>query len=103
MATAYRMTGDYGRCRELVTRARDAAERCGDPSARCAAYAGLAMLAATEGDRAGLDGIASPPSTQPRAGATYRRSCGSGCTGPSTCGAGADERGAPGGGDCPAA
>jgi DNA-binding SARP family transcriptional activator len=55
MATAYRMTGDYDRSRELVTRARAAAERCGDPSARCAADTVLAMLAAAEGDRAGSD------------------------------------------------
>src|SRR6266540_522127 len=55
-ATAYRMTGDYGRCRELVTRASAAAERCGDPSARCAVDTVLAMLAAAEWDRAGSDG-----------------------------------------------
>jgi DNA-binding SARP family transcriptional activator len=55
-ATAYRMTGDYGRCRELATRALAAAERCGDPSARCAAATVLAMLAAAQGDRAGSDG-----------------------------------------------
>jgi DNA-binding SARP family transcriptional activator len=49
-AATHRMVGDYEGCRKLVTRALAAAERCDDSSARCAAYAVLAMLAAAEGD-----------------------------------------------------
>lgn len=55
MATTYRMVGDYGRCRELVTRAMAAAERCDSSTARCAAYTVLAILAAAEGDPCGAE------------------------------------------------
>ncbi|HSV66001.1 MAG TPA: tetratricopeptide repeat protein [Mycobacteriales bacterium] len=54
-ATSFRMVGDYERCRELVSRAMAAAERCDDPHARCVAYTVLAMLAAAEGDPRGTE------------------------------------------------
>ncbi|MQA86736.1 MAG: tetratricopeptide repeat protein [Streptosporangiales bacterium] len=59
MGAAYRMIGDYDRCRELVTRALTVAERCDDFGARCLAYGVLAMLAAAEGDLRGADAYCS--------------------------------------------
>ncbi|RJL34054.1 BTAD domain-containing putative transcriptional regulator [Bailinhaonella thermotolerans] len=54
-AAAHRATGDRAACREHVTQALALADRCGDASARCAAYTALASLAAAEGDRAAAD------------------------------------------------
>lgn len=49
-ASACRMVGDYGRGRELGTRAVAAAQRCHDLSARAAGYSALSLLAAAQGD-----------------------------------------------------
>lgn len=54
-ASAYRMVGDYPRCRASVVRAMAAAERCEDPGARAAGHAVLGMLAVAEGDRRRAD------------------------------------------------
>jgi ATP/maltotriose-dependent transcriptional regulator MalT/DNA-binding SARP family transcriptional activator len=55
MSTAYWIRGDVEPCRELATRALDAANRCGDHRALAAAHTVMAMLAALDGDRRGND------------------------------------------------
>lgn len=55
MSTAYWIRGDVEPCRDLATRALEAASACGDRRALAAAHTVMAMLAALDGDRRAND------------------------------------------------
>jgi ATP/maltotriose-dependent transcriptional regulator MalT/DNA-binding SARP family transcriptional activator len=55
MSTAYWIRGEVEPCRELATRALEAATACGDRRALAAAHTVMAMLAALDGDRRAND------------------------------------------------